>query len=225
MSMAPSWPPTPSARKASTSPTTAPGAIIPWWSRWPTPASRSTWSIAAATAPRTSRPTSTSTRRSPCAGGPASERIYLRGDTDFSQTEYLDRWDGAGDVRFLFGIDANSALKARAEALPADAYSFLERPPKSTIKTAPRQRPEHVKAEIVREREFETIHTLRGDGRPSSTIARSPARRPIAWSCSASGWVSRRGACGCARSLLLLLHHQRSRHAGRRDRLQGERSV
>jgi len=87
------------------------------------------------------------------------ERIYVRGDTDFSQTEYLDRWDGAGDVRFLFGIDANSALKARAEALPAEAYNFLERPPKYAIQTAPRQRPEHVKAEIVRERGFETIHT------------------------------------------------------------------
>jgi Transposase DDE domain group 1 len=86
--------------------------------------------------------------------------IYLRGDTDFSQTEHLDGWDDPGDVRFLFGIDANSALKARAEALPAAAYSFLERPPRYAIQTAPRERPEHVKAEIVRERGFETIHTL-----------------------------------------------------------------
>ena len=87
-------------------------------------------------------------------------RIYVRGDTDFSQTEHLDRWDAQGDVRFLFGIDANSALKARAEALPAEAYSFLERPPKYEIKTAPAAAPEHVKAEIVRRRGFETIHTL-----------------------------------------------------------------
>ena len=87
-------------------------------------------------------------------------RIYVRGDTDFSQTEHLDRWDAQDDVRFLFGIDANSALVGRAEALPAGAYSFLERPPRSEIKTAPRQRPEHVKAEIVRRRGFETIHTL-----------------------------------------------------------------
>ena len=88
------------------------------------------------------------------------QRIYLRGDTDFSQTEYLDGWDDPGDVRFLFGIDAHPALRARAEALPAAAYSFLERPPRYAIKTAPRQRPEHVKAEIVQERGFETIHTL-----------------------------------------------------------------
>jgi hypothetical protein len=87
------------------------------------------------------------------------QRIYLRGDTDFSQTAYLDRWDGGGDVRFLFGIDAHPALKTLAEALPAAAYSFLERPPKYAIRTAPRQRPEHVKRQIVRERGFETIHT------------------------------------------------------------------
>jgi Transposase DDE domain group 1 len=86
--------------------------------------------------------------------------IYLRGDTDFSQTEHLDRWDDLGDVRFLFGIDAHPTLKALAAALPADAYSFLERPAKYTIQTVPRERPERVKAEIVRRRGFETIHTL-----------------------------------------------------------------
>ena len=64
-SMAPWWQPMPNASRAWTSPTTAPGAIIPWSSRWPTRPSRSSWSIAAATAPRMSRLTSTSTRRSP----------------------------------------------------------------------------------------------------------------------------------------------------------------
>jgi Transposase DDE domain group 1 len=87
-------------------------------------------------------------------------RVYLRGDTDFSQTEHLDGWDDAGDVRFLFGIDAHAALKARAERLPAEAYRFLERPPGYLIKTAPRQRPVPIKPEIVRRRGFETIHTL-----------------------------------------------------------------
>jgi Transposase DDE domain group 1 len=87
-------------------------------------------------------------------------RIALRGDTDFSQTAHLDRWGAIEGVRFLFGMDANEALVAKAEVLPADAYSYLERPPKYAIKTAPRQRPERVKAEVVRRRGFETIHTL-----------------------------------------------------------------
>jgi len=87
-------------------------------------------------------------------------RIYVRGDTDFSQTKHLDHWDALGNVRFLFGIDAYENLKALADALPAQAYNFLERLPQYQIKTAPRERPEHVKSEIVQERGFVTIHTL-----------------------------------------------------------------
>ena len=87
-------------------------------------------------------------------------RITLRGDTDFTQTKHLDRWDSAGDIHFVFGIDAMANLKARADDLPAGAYSVLERPPRYAIKTAPRQKPERVKAQIVRERGFKTIHLL-----------------------------------------------------------------
>jgi hypothetical protein len=88
------------------------------------------------------------------------ERITLRGDTDFTQTKHLDRWDEAGDVRFVFGIDAMPNLKALADDLPAGAYSFLERPSRYAIQTAPRERPERVKPEIVRERGFKAIHLL-----------------------------------------------------------------
>ncbi len=88
------------------------------------------------------------------------QRILLRGDTDFTQTKHLDRWDNAGDVHFLFGIDAMLNLKALADDLPAEAYSFLERPPRYAIKTAPRQAPERIKPEIVKQRGFKTIHLL-----------------------------------------------------------------
>jgi Transposase DDE domain group 1 len=86
--------------------------------------------------------------------------ILLRGDTDFTQTAHLDRWDQAGDVHFVFGIDAMPNLKALAEQLPAREYSFLERPPRYAIKTAPRQQPERVKERIVERRQFEAIHLL-----------------------------------------------------------------
>jgi len=85
--------------------------------------------------------------------------FFFRGDTDFTQTKHLDRWDDAGDIRFLFGIDAMPNLVALAEELAESAYSFLERFQRP-IKTVPRQRPERHKARIVQQREFETIHTL-----------------------------------------------------------------
>jgi hypothetical protein len=90
----------------------------------------------------------------------ASFRSFLlRGDTDFTQTTHLDRWNDAGDIRFLFGIDAMPNLVALAEGLPESAFSFLERP-EAPIKTVPRQQPQRHKQRIVEERGFETIHTL-----------------------------------------------------------------
>ena len=136
--------------------------------------------------------------------------IFLRGDTDFTQTKHLDRWDDAGDVRFLFGIDAMPNLVALAEQLPESAYSFLERPV-PPIKTVPRQRPERHKARIVRERGFETIHTLEEmvaefDYRPTACDEGLPGDRAP----QAAG--DRAGAVAAVRGVsLLLLHHQRPR--------------
>jgi hypothetical protein len=87
-------------------------------------------------------------------------KITLRGDTDFTQTKHLDRWDDEGDVRFIFGFDAHPKLVALAEDLAEDAYSYLERRPKYRIETVPRQQPERVKAGIVQARGYETIHTM-----------------------------------------------------------------
>jgi len=88
-------------------------------------------------------------------------KITLRGDTDFTQTRHLDRWDDDG-VRFLFGIDARSNLKGLAEDLPAGAYGVLERPARYTIKTTPRGAREDHKTPIVIARLFETIR-LKGE--------------------------------------------------------------
>jgi hypothetical protein len=88
------------------------------------------------------------------------ERLLPRGGATIAETGDLDSWDDAGNIRFIFGYAAYDALKARADELPARAYSFLERPPRYAIETAPRQRPEPVKPEIVRERGFKTIHLL-----------------------------------------------------------------
>jgi hypothetical protein len=86
--------------------------------------------------------------------------ILLRGDTKFSQTAHLDRWDGAGDIRFVFGYEAYGSLEARADALPADTYRLLERPPRYQVKTAPRAKPEHSRPEIVRRRGYKNVELL-----------------------------------------------------------------
>ncbi len=83
-------------------------------------------------------------------------RITFRGDTDFSQTEHLDRWDGAG-VRFIFGYDARANLIREADALPARAWTPLVRRPPYEVHTEPRQRPANVKEAIIVEREFKNL--------------------------------------------------------------------
>ena len=84
------------------------------------------------------------------------KRILLRGDTDFTQTGDLDRWDADG-VEFVFGIDAMANLVGKANELAPSAWQPLVRPPKYEVRTRQRARPENVKERIVREREFENI--------------------------------------------------------------------
>jgi len=83
--------------------------------------------------------------------------ILLRGDTDFSQTQHLDRWDDNPRIRFIFGYDAMANLIERAEQLPERVWQKLIRPPRHQPKTKPRRRPANVKDQIVRERQFETL--------------------------------------------------------------------
>jgi hypothetical protein len=68
----------------------------------------------------------------------------------------LDGWNAEG-VRFVFGIDAMPNLVNRAETLPKGAWKRLRRSPKYTVETQPRQRPENVKEQIVRAREFKNL--------------------------------------------------------------------
>jgi Transposase DDE domain group 1 len=84
-------------------------------------------------------------------------RVLLRGDTDFSQTQHLDRWSAQGRIRFIFGYDAMPNLVQLAEDLPALAWRPLRRPARYEVKTRPRPHPENVKHKIVSARQFETL--------------------------------------------------------------------
>jgi hypothetical protein len=84
-------------------------------------------------------------------------KVLLRGDTDFSQTEHLDRWHADGRISFIFGYDARANLENLARDLPAQAWKKLTRPPRYQAVTGLRHRPVNIKDKIVRERGFETL--------------------------------------------------------------------
>jgi hypothetical protein len=86
---------------------------------------------------------------------PVFKKVWLRGDTDFSLTHHFDRWDEK--VGFVFGYDAKRNLIEMAEALPQTAWKPLQRPVRYEVKTEARRRPENVKEQVVREREFNNI--------------------------------------------------------------------
>jgi hypothetical protein len=80
-------------------------------------------------------------------------QIRLRGDTAFSQTQHLDRWDADG-VLFQFGYDASPKLVEIAENLPASAWKKLDRPAAYARNGPRRARPPKVKRQVIRRREF-----------------------------------------------------------------------
>jgi len=88
--------------------------------------------------------------------------VLLRGDTDFSQTQHLDRWARDPRIQFLFGYDCSACMREHAEHLPALAWTKLTRPARYEVATQERQRPDNVKDAIVVERGYETLR-LQGE--------------------------------------------------------------
>jgi Transposase DDE domain group 1 len=86
------------------------------------------------------------------------KKITLRGDTDFSQTAFLDGWNAQG-VRFVFGFDAKSNLTRIAGSLPGTAWQRLERLARYEVKTEPRARRADLKQAIIERRDFKQLTT------------------------------------------------------------------
>jgi hypothetical protein len=84
------------------------------------------------------------------------QKIRFRGDTDFTQTQHLDRWDDE-EVLFVFGIDAMPNLKDLAQSLEDKDWERLERLPKYEVTTKPLGKRENVKEKIVAERGFRNL--------------------------------------------------------------------
>lgn len=83
------------------------------------------------------------------------KKVLLRGDTDFSQTKHLDKWDE--EAQFIFGYDACPNLKAIAQSLDQSAWKPLERLPKYFPHGPLRHRPDNVKERIIRERGYTNL--------------------------------------------------------------------
>ena len=100
--------------------------------------------------------------------GAGFRSILLRGDTDFSQTAHLDRWDDQPDVRFLFGIDASMMLKLKAESLgkseakgKPSPWKPLVRPARYDVATEERAKPINAREQVVDERNFQNLRLRR----------------------------------------------------------------
>ena len=86
--------------------------------------------------------------------GQRAGAITLRGDTDFTLTGELDRWDDQG-VKFIFGMDAHAKVVALAQTLPEQAFAPLVRLPRYEIATEPRAKRARVKENIVRAKGYQ----------------------------------------------------------------------
>ena len=80
---------------------------------------------------------------------PHAGEITLRGDTDFTLSAELDRWNSQG-IKFIFGMDAHPKVVRLAEALPQETWKPLERLARYEIATEPRRKPQRIKEAIVR---------------------------------------------------------------------------
>jgi len=92
---------------------------------------------------------------------PQAGSVTVRGDTDFTHTAPLDRWDAQG-TKFILGMDAHAKVVGLAEALPAAAWRRLERVPQYEIATEPRTKPVNVKEQIVKARGYKNM-VLKGE--------------------------------------------------------------
>lgn len=85
------------------------------------------------------------------------EKVQLRGDSDFSLTSHLDKWDRR--CTFILGMDARPNLVKIANEIQEFEWEPLDRRPGHPVKTQPRRRPENVKQQVVKKRKFKKVKT------------------------------------------------------------------
>ena len=87
---------------------------------------------------------------------PTFEKVILRGDTDFSLSANFDRWDER--CTFIFGMDARKNLIRMACDISETEWQMFNKPPR-VVKTEERKKPENIKDQVVKSRNFTNLHT------------------------------------------------------------------
>lgn len=85
------------------------------------------------------------------------DEVWIGGDTAFSMTKSLDRWDEEG-VNFVLGYTARPSLVGHAEELTG--WERLKRPVQHQIKTKPRRHRHNIKERISKRRGYKTEHLV-----------------------------------------------------------------
>lgn len=75
-------------------------------------------------------------------------KVVLRGDTDFSSCEQLDRWNEKG-VKFILGFDAKNNLCQIADDLPKTRWKPLDRTSPRPLRKTKRATRTNIKEQIV----------------------------------------------------------------------------
>lgn len=89
-------------------------------------------------------------------------KILMRGDTAFSMTRYLDQWDDE-DVRFVFGLLANKAMKGTADSLEEGLYTQFVRAADQAFEGKTRAKQPRVKQQAVEEKGYKDLRLQRED--------------------------------------------------------------
>ena len=121
--------------------------------------------------------------------------IRLRGDTALSQTEHLDRWPDAGDVRFQFGCDAK---KTRLELAGNPPGRRGLAPPGTRCRPGPAPSPTTSNAKSSAAASSSTWNGS-ANRSPSSSTHRPPADDRIGGWSSARTSRTRRATTCCSR--------------------------
>ena len=85
------------------------------------------------------------------------QQVIMRGDTDFSQTKYLDGWDAMSKVKFVFGFAAMPNLVNIADGLDESAWKPLLRDQHVVEENDERAKLHRHKEDVVVAREFRNL--------------------------------------------------------------------